>query len=70
MNSLSKPERVEIYLRCLDCEVCGSEINPGREEYIRRLRVCPRCYEGLTGGAGDRQTKQRRAVGLIRRGRP
>lgn len=41
--------RVEIYIRCEDCEICGNEINPGREEYIRELRVCLRCYEELRG---------------------
>ncbi len=43
----NKALSVEIHLRLLDCQVCGSEINPDREEYIGRTRVCPRCYEQL-----------------------
>ncbi|MNE67580.1 hypothetical protein D3C80_1631960 [compost metagenome] len=51
--------QVEIHLLQLDCQVCGSEINPDREEYIGRTRVCPRCFEALTTGA-DRKARQRK----------
>jgi RNA polymerase-binding transcription factor DksA len=44
---MSETAQVEIHLRMLDCQICGSEINPDREEYIGRTRVCPRCYEHL-----------------------
>ncbi|MEK4351297.1 hypothetical protein MKX41_10655 [Paenibacillus sp. FSL R5-0475] len=50
---------VEIHLRLPDCQVCGNEINPDREEYIGRIRVCRRCYEALTTGA-DRKARQRK----------
>lgn len=52
-----KGPSVEIYLRLLDCQICGNEINPGREEYIGRKRVCRRCYDGLTSGK-DRMARK------------
>lgn len=54
MTSFHFDSQVEIYVRCEDCHVCGNEINPGREEYIRELRVCPRCYAELRGGGAVR----------------
>lgn len=51
---MEQPE-VEIYIRCLDCEICGMEINPNREEYIRHMRVCPRCYRELEGELNGRR---------------
>lgn len=58
-NAFTKDDLVEIYLLQLDCQVCGSEINPDREEYIGRTRVCPRCYDELTQG-NDRKARQRK----------
>lgn len=52
MTSFRYNDQIEIYVRCEDCHVCGNEINPGREEYIRDLRVCPRCYGELRGVGG------------------
>lgn len=46
---------VEIFLRLLDCQICGCEINPGREKKIGRTRVCPPCYEQLNKGGRKRQ---------------
>lgn len=44
---MSEAVHVEIHLRMLDCQICGSEINPDREEYIGRKRVCRRCFDHL-----------------------
>ncbi|MNI93304.1 hypothetical protein D3C73_1512340 [compost metagenome] len=54
---MSEAARVEIHLRLLDCQICGSEINPDREEYIGRKRVCRRCYDSLTCGP-DRMARK------------
>jgi hypothetical protein len=50
---------VEMHLRLPDCQVCDNEINPGREEYIGRTRVCPRCYGELTSGRVRKDRKYR-----------
>ncbi|AIQ54542.1 hypothetical protein R70331_25500 [Paenibacillus sp. FSL R7-0331] len=54
---MSEAAQVEIHIRLLDCQVCGSEINPDREEYLGRTRVCPRCYGALTSGK-DRKARK------------
>lgn len=38
---------VEIYERAPDCQVCGNEIEPGKEMYTRGRRVCSQCKKGL-----------------------
>lgn len=59
--------RVEVFLRLLDCQICGNEINPDREEYIGRTRVCHRCYDSLTSGR-DRMARKYGLTKNISRG--
>lgn len=44
---MSKAVQVEIHLRLLDCQVCGSEIPEGKEIYFKSLRLCGQCREVL-----------------------
>lgn len=56
-------QAVEVYERCPDCEICGNEINPGREEYYRGKRVCSRCKKELDGDSRHLKRKQRSGSG-------
>lgn len=41
--------KVIVYQRNPECEMCGSEMNPGHEYYYRGCEICPRCHEELEG---------------------
>lgn len=43
----NKALSVEIHLRLLDCQVCGSEIPSGKETYFKTLRLCNECCDIL-----------------------
>lgn len=46
---MSEAARVEIHLRLLDCQICGSEIPDGSETYFKTMRLCHECREVLKG---------------------
>lgn len=55
----SHSDQVIVYERLPDCEICGNEINPGKEDYHRNRRVCPRCKSVLEGSREDVRPKGR-----------